>query len=380
MHMYGADPVALDQLAAKFDGAAQSLRTCRASINHELDASPWAGPDAENFRGVWSGMGRRVLESTAAELERVCQQLHTQASQQRTASSPDGDVGGGVGAIGSLFEGKHGPGNSHGPEPAPWSDSMPFLAFLPPILWPALDIHPPTLANYSDPLFQGNPSPNDVRQGALGDCYFAAPAAALAQKDPDAIRRLVSDNHDGTYTVSFHNPDGSIHAETVDGELWSQNGDPIYGQFHNNDAWFPIVEKAYAKWKGSYDAIGNGGQPADALQALTGAPTHSQSIHSGLPLGIGNMSNDEVWNQLQSTIGSHHLMTATTSGLSQNIQDNGGVVNDHAYTVLGAGTNPDGSRYVTVRNPWGSTPGDNGVGTMSLSDFCKYYSGIQWTS
>jgi len=64
-----------------------------------------------------------------------------------------------------------------------------------------------------DPFVQGpgdasDIDPNDVRQGQLGDCYFLATLASIAQQDPERIRNMVEANSDGTYTVWFpsHHP------------------------------------------------------------------------------------------------------------------------------------------------------------------------------
>lgn len=45
--------------------------------------------------------------------------------------------------------------------------------------------------------------PEAVRQGRLGSCYFHAVIAALAERRPDAIRKMIQSNSDGSYTVTF---------------------------------------------------------------------------------------------------------------------------------------------------------------------------------
>lgn len=46
-------------------------------------------------------------------------------------------------------------------------------------------------------------SPEAVRQGRLGSCYFHAVIAALAERRQDAIRKMIQSNGDGSYTVTF---------------------------------------------------------------------------------------------------------------------------------------------------------------------------------
>ena len=45
---------------------------------------------------------------------------------------------------------------------------------------------------------------NDVLQDQLGDCFFLAGVAAVARANPEAIRSLFTNNHDGTYTVRLY--------------------------------------------------------------------------------------------------------------------------------------------------------------------------------
>ncbi len=46
-------------------------------------------------------------------------------------------------------------------------------------------------------------SPEAVRQGELGSCYFHAVVAALAQHREAEIRKMIQPNSDGSYTVTF---------------------------------------------------------------------------------------------------------------------------------------------------------------------------------
>ena len=58
------------------------------------------------------------------------------------------------------------------------------------------------LWDYRDrPLFPHDPTPGDISQGALGDCYMVAVLANVAGSDPDKIKEAVRDNGDGTVTV-----------------------------------------------------------------------------------------------------------------------------------------------------------------------------------
>jgi len=53
----------------------------------------------------------------------------------------------------------------------------------------------------------GDIDANDVKQGQLGDCNLLAPAAAIARANPEAIRKLISPNGDGSYNVTLYYKD-----------------------------------------------------------------------------------------------------------------------------------------------------------------------------
>lgn len=56
----------------------------------------------------------------------------------------------------------------------------------------------------NDPLFPHEPSMNDVKQAALGDCYLQAAVSTLVMNDPQKLKETMVDNGDGTVTVRFY--------------------------------------------------------------------------------------------------------------------------------------------------------------------------------
>jgi hypothetical protein len=239
--------------------------------------------------------------------------------------------------------------------------------------------------NFTGPLFIDGPRAEDVQQGQIGDCYFPAAMAAIARHTPDAITNLVKDNGDGTYTVNFKEKDWATGrfkdvAVKVDGDLYARSyGGALYGHSANSsdpkkmELWFPLVEKAYAQWKGSYDTIGNGGHVSDVFEAVTGADASY--------LGISYSGADRVWSQVVANVDAKKPIGAGTYGEDREAQyTNTGVYANHAYSILGyekAGT----ERYVVLRNPWGeSEPAGNGpndgIFKLKLEDFTKLYQSL----
>jgi hypothetical protein len=241
---------------------------------------------------------------------------------------------------------------------------------------------------FTGPLFVDGAKPGDVQQGQIGNCYFPAAVAALAQSNPQVLQNMVKANGDGTYTVTFKERDWSTGRTKdvpvkVDGDFYARSyGGPLYGHSSNSsdpakmEMWFPLIEKAYAQWKGSYDAIGNGGHAGDVFEDFTGA--QGRSINAA-----GNADN--VWKTITTAIDAKKPVAAGTHDDGGPVNyTNTGVYGDHAYSILGyekSGT----ERYVVLRNPWGeSEPAGNGandgVFKLKLEEFQKLYDNVMYTN
>lgn len=132
------------------------------------------------------------------------------------------------------------------------------------------------------------PKGKDTAQGALGDCYFIASMAAVANASPNSIKDAIKYNKAAdTYTVRFFEESYGGAAKpvyiTVDAFLPTVAGnrnDPAYAGEPGGKLWPAIMEKAYAQWKGGYDAIGKGGYGAQAMAEITGARSQQKSPSS----------------------------------------------------------------------------------------------------
>jgi len=103
-----------------------------------------------------------------------------------------------------------------------------------------------------NPLFgSAGPVYSDIDQGSVGDCYFLARLAALAQAYPQHLRDIVVDLGDGTYAVQFHNEEGNREFVRVDADLWvGESSKPMYANLgHEGSMWVAIIEKAWAIYR-----------------------------------------------------------------------------------------------------------------------------------
>jgi hypothetical protein len=236
---------------------------------------------------------------------------------------------------------------------------------------------------FTGPLFIDEPTPADVRQGAIGNCYFPAALAAVASTSPQAIKDMVKQNQDGTYTVRFYeNGNKSRPVEVkVDGDLYVRAfGGPIYGSSLGGtntkdkmELWYPIIEKAYAQWKGSYDAIGNGGSAGRVMSEVLGRSQGYEWISSG--------SEDRLFNRIKSDIAKGIPVAAGTYGSDQASRyTNTGIYANHAYSILGV-EEKNGEKFVKLRNPWGQSEYGNdgkndGFFSLPLKKFTELYSSM----
>jgi hypothetical protein len=137
---------------------------------------------------------------------------------------------------------------------------------------------------YKGSLFgkDGIPKASDPHQGYIGDCYLISAMAAVAARNPGAIKALFSPqtNDAPSYQVTLYTKgdDGKLSpiTVTVDRKLPTESGDknnPAYAQHGTGGAplWPALLEKAYAQqFPTGYAKAGAGGSAGNAMEAFTG--------------------------------------------------------------------------------------------------------------
>lgn len=260
--------------------------------------------------------------------------------------------------------------------------------------------------DFSDkPLFASSgPNADDVFQGSTGDCYFVARLSAIADANPEVIRKMVVDLGDGTYAVRFYR-NGQPHYVRVDGDLyWDPvSGKPIYSKLGRQDSiWAPIVEKAYAFFRynqGSYESISGGDGTTHEQLGVTqlvkeqSEPVSAQKVidwvAAGKPTGWtkalihGAVTNFLNWIKAQRLAG-NAITIGGRSSLSNNLalqlDDPATDANEstwrrgqHIFMVDRVLTDGNGNPTgLVVRNPYG-TQGPNGDGYITITDFSRIY-------
>ncbi|HEY9758684.1 MAG TPA: C2 family cysteine protease [Oculatellaceae cyanobacterium] len=217
--------------------------------------------------------------------------------------------------------------------------------------------------------------PDAVHQGVIGDCYFEAVVASLAQSNPKAIANMIKDNADGSFTVTFPGaPDEPVTVTApTEAELGLFNAGGSYG------TWASVLEKAYGKFRDNQnwfsnsvpqEAANSAGRAEPVIKLLTGKDATLTVLEN---LDDRKAIADALTKAFSSTpqkivsAAVHHRRTWSewynNVSLSSNSTD--GFPEKHQYSILGFTPNGKGGGMVKIRNPWG---GQNGTtfGTIEV--------------
>jgi len=136
-------------------------------------------------------------------------------------------------------------------------------------------------------LYENGVTPNDVKQGAIGDCFMIAALVTVADVKPSAISEMIISNgtnsKTGTQTwgVRLYDDKGKAHWVTVNDMLpVAQAGSTslIFGanptRNLNGEIWVPLLEKAYAQ--------------ANALKILPRGETTGLNAYWAVEGGLGD--------------------------------------------------------------------------------------------
>lgn len=226
------------------------------------------------------------------------------------------------------------------------------------------------------------PLRGELRQGSVGDCYLVSALDSLLRSDPNALDRLIF-KKDGVLFARFYEQHGfgpwqkvrEVHVPISD-KLPSVGDRKPYLDA-GSDPRPALIEKAFAKWKGGYEALQSGVRPEAAFEALTGRKSDRLMI---------GLTSDYAFRQLAQSSGAHKMMQANSItderaaklGLTLKGEK---IVPNHAYGVVRA-FEQGGRRYVELQNPWGhhergSDGKDDGRFIMDYPSFERLFYSVQ---
>ena len=252
-------------------------------------------------------------------------------------------------------------------------------------------------------IFDGKIEFNDISQGQLGDCWLLCSIAALSEFEYLVKQLFVEDEcnvENGTFVVKLCK-DGFWQTIVLDSFVpCIPKGGPIYSKANGPELWVILLEKAFAKYNGSYAAI-RSGFPYEALYDLTGAPCKEILIEDENTQAA--IEDGSLWRKLVKYDSYSYVMTLATPGEDNMTEggerNGGGLVPGHAYTLIGVHEQND-IKLCKIRNPWGSfewngdwcdsdskwteelkkefghSTGDDGIFFMSFEDVVREFVGI----
>ncbi|KAM5240899.1 calpain-3 isoform 5-T5 [Hipposideros larvatus] len=242
----------------------------------------------------------------------------------------------------------------------------------------------------------------DICQGDLGDCWFLAAIACLTLNEHLLFRVIP---HDQSFTENYA---GIFHFQfwrygdwvdvVIDDCLPTYNNQLVFTKSnHRNEFWSALLEKAYAKLHGSYEAL-KGGNTTEAMEDFTGGVTEFFEIKdaprdmykimkkaiergslmgcsiddgtnmtygtspSGLNMGeliarmVRHMDNSLLRDSDLVPTGSEDRPTRTIVPVHYETRMACGLVKGHAYSVTGLEETlfkDEKVKLVRLRNPWG---------------------------
>uniref|UniRef100_A0A8D0G5E6 Calpain-3 n=1 Tax=Sphenodon punctatus TaxID=8508 RepID=A0A8D0G5E6_SPHPU len=244
----------------------------------------------------------------------------------------------------------------------------------------------------------GGANRTDICQGELGDCWFLAAIACLTLNEKLLFRVIPHDqtfieNYAGIFHFQFWRYGHWVEV-VIDDRLPTYSNHLVFTKSsQRNEFWSALLEKAYAKLHGSYEAL-KGGNTTEAMEDFTGGVTEFYEIkdapkdtykimkhainrgslmacsiedNMGLTYGtapqsdigeliarmVKNLGNSQLNDSNQ---GTDERPTRTIVPMLFETRMPNGLVKGHAYSVTGIEETlfkGEKIKLVRLRNPWG---------------------------
>ncbi|KAK2532289.1 Capn3 [Columba guinea] len=247
----------------------------------------------------------------------------------------------------------------------------------------------------------GGANRTDICQGELGDCWFLAAIACLTLNKKLLCRVIPHDqsfiqNYAGIFHFQFWRYGDWVDV-VIDDCLPTYNNQLVFTKSsQRNEFWSALLEKAYAKLHGSYEAL-KGGNTTEAMEDFTGGVTEFYEIrdapkdiykimkhaidrgslmassiddHLGFSYGsaprsdigeliarmVKNLENAQMTHPTVDYQGTDERPAWTIVPMQYETRMSCGLVKGHAYSVTAVEETMfkgEKIRLVRLRNPWG---------------------------
>jgi len=191
----------------------------------------------------------------------------------------------------------------------------------------------------------------DVKQGRLGDCYFLSALSVLGEKYlKECLCTYPDEIGCGAYCVRFFNDQKEAEFVLVDDyfPVNTTDNDWAFARSENEkELWPMVLEKAYAKFFGSYESI-ESGKVCYALADLT------SGVPEQIKLEQESRNYDEFCKKIFGYYKAGYLMGAgSNANIAGNSKTINGIVQGHAYSIMELAEYEE-EKLIRLRNPHGS--------------------------
>uniref|UniRef100_A0A665T3L7 Calpain 2, (m/II) large subunit b n=1 Tax=Echeneis naucrates TaxID=173247 RepID=A0A665T3L7_ECHNA len=256
----------------------------------------------------------------------------------------------------------------------------------------------------SNPQFiMGGATRTDICQGALGDCWLLAAIASLTLNEYVMARVVPTDQGFGEdYAGIFHFQFwqfGEWVDVVIDDRLPVKDGELMFvHSAEGREFWSALLEKAYAKVNGCYEAL-SGGSTTEGFEDFTGGIAENYDLQRP-PNNLFQIIRKAL--EAGALLGCSIDVSITSAADSEAVTRQK-LVKGHAYSLTGAvEVNYRGrqEKLVRMRNPWGQVEwtgawsdgssewnsvqgecphanAEDGEFWMSFRDFLRHYSRIE---